>query len=1057
MLVHQDHASKLPRSSSLNLDVNANDRPLRLTRTFESPPSLAAPDASFSARQTGSASHGTEPAPSNNSNSNSNRSSEDEQAEVNPLFAISQRVQDGTLESVHVIDDRSVVSGRPPPSLLHPSTWSAPSIPLLRIHNPGHSQNNNPTSGKDTAPASSMVHLNGAPTASEYGRAAMARTNSALSTSSSSTGAPLTNGKSHISKLSHREKERERAMSGSSHQSGHSDCFVMRGEGEDDPAPDENTVGHLREYDVHSSKREAWKMKAHDWRIGMRERMHSGDSSSYHQADHHHCDDPNISSQLSRSPRSKPLPFDGRAITTTTTDPNTSTSEPVSMVLPESGTPRRSESPVSMIALASTHSAPNGTTSNAVAGPSGASALQGGPVLAPIPRVPSSPRFAIPVLNAPGYLVTNSRIPPVPTTATGASSEDPSIKGHDSPSQRLVPIDSLTRPLLPGGIPLTTVTSASSGDPSSMSPSSRPRRSHSSAETAHPGFKSPPMASTSLLPPLQVPQRITAASMVTSPESSAAPYDEVESSIAAQAEVIRKKRQEKRAEQETSGDNYGASSNEDRSGRPGAPMIKRRSTRLGSGDGPGTGVLVGNLIGQDHANYVLMYNMLTGIRIGVSGLMQCLDGGVSANGSSSCFENQVSRCQAKLKRPLTDADYTARHKFSFDIVGNELTPSVKYDFKFKDYAPWVFRELREYFYLDPSDYLVSLTAKYILSELGSPGKSGSFFYFSRDYRFIIKTIRHAEHKFLRSILKQYHDQAPRGKKIHFVIMNNLFPPHRDIHETYDLKGSAIGRKTPDEKLQENSHAILKDLNWIERERQLDLGPEKKALFEEQLRRDTELMQKLRIMDYSLLTGIHNVQRGNQDNLRDNMLTVFQVSCTLFAHASVRAITDENPYICFSRCQPNTFKTPRRKLTDAKRDFDAAAVRKAVQQSDPKALSETNKLPDQDTSERRMFLFYQDEGGIRATGDCNEDLGVIYYLGIIDILTPYTFVKKIEHCWKSFKHNGHMISAVPPQEYGDRFMAFIYSVIRGNDTSKRPRMYEQDQPTPPTATGKPKTE
>lgn len=28
-------------------------------------------------------------------------------------------------------------------------------------------------------------------------------------------------------------------------------------------------------------------------------------------------------------------------------------------------------------------------------------------------------------------------------------------------------------------------------------------------------------------------------------------------------------------------------------------------------------VLVGNLIGEDHVNYVLMYNMLTGIRIGV--------------------------------------------------------------------------------------------------------------------------------------------------------------------------------------------------------------------------------------------------------------------------------------------------------------------------------------------------------------------------------------------------------------------------------------------------------
>jgi 1-phosphatidylinositol-4-phosphate 5-kinase len=38
----------------------------------------------------------------------------------------------------------------------------------------------------------------------------------------------------------------------------------------------------------------------------------------------------------------------------------------------------------------------------------------------------------------------------------------------------------------------------------------------------------------------------------------------------------------------------------------------------------------------------------------------------------------------------------------------------------------------------------------------------------------------------------------------------------------------------------------------------------------------------------------------------------------------------------------------------------------------------------------------------------------------------------------------MISAVPPKEYGDRFMAFIYSIIHGNDTSKRPKMYENGQ-------------
>ncbi|CEG84027.1 Putative 1-phosphatidylinositol-4-phosphate 5-kinase [Rhizopus microsporus] len=30
-------------------------------------------------------------------------------------------------------------------------------------------------------------------------------------------------------------------------------------------------------------------------------------------------------------------------------------------------------------------------------------------------------------------------------------------------------------------------------------------------------------------------------------------------------------------------------------------------------------------------------------------------------------------------------------------------------------------------------------------------------------------------------------KLPHGKKIHFVVMSNVFPPNKDIHETYDLK------------------------------------------------------------------------------------------------------------------------------------------------------------------------------------------------------------------------------------------------------------------------------
>lgn len=64
------------------------------------------------------------------------------------------------------------------------------------------------------------------------------------------------------------------------------------------------------------------------------------------------------------------------------------------------------------------------------------------------------------------------------------------------------------------------------------------------------------------------------------------------------------------------------------------------------------------------------------------------------------------------------------------------------------------------------------------------------------------------------------------------------------------------------------------------------------------------------------------------------------------------------------------------------------------------LDVVSQLPTADSADRRHFLFYQDEGGLRATDEANSNMDVIYYLGVIDICTPYNTVKKIEHFWKS---------------------------------------------------------
>ena len=336
-----------------------------------------------------------------------------------------------------------------------------------------------------------------------------------------------------------------------------------------------------------------------------------------------------------------------------------------------------------------------------------------------------------------------------------------------------------------------------------------------------------------------------------------------------------------------------------------------------------------------------------------------------------------------------DQDFDARHKFSFDITGNELTPSARYDFKFKDYAPWVFRHLRAMFKLDPADYLISLTSKYILSELGSPGKSGSFFYFSRDYKYIIKTIHQAEHKLLRKVLRDYYTHVqnnpntlisqfyglhrvkiPYGRKIHFVVMNNLFPPHRDIHQIFDLKGSTVGRDLKEDDLEKNpkaTRATLKDLNWLRRNKHLEFGPQKKHVFIDQMKKDVALLQRLKIMDYSLLVGIHDVGRGNEENLRDKTLQVFQPGVDHAEEASSNLLT----------------RSPS-KVENARK---ARELRHIIQRERPVPMDKsTNKMPEEMLEERKDFFFYSDDGGFRATHEDGQPGEEIYYLGIIDCLT-----------------------------------------------------------------------
>ena len=286
---------------------------------------------------------------------------------------------------------------------------------------------------------------------------------------------------------------------------------------------------------------------------------------------------------------------------------------------------------------------------------------------------------------------------------------------------------------------------------------------------------------------------------------------------------------------------------------------------------------------------------------------------------------------------------------------------------------------------------MSLTSKYILSELGSPGKSGSFFYFSRDYKYIIKTIHHAEHKLLRKILREYYDhichnpntlisqfyglhrvKIPYGRKIHFVVMNNLFPPHRDIHQTFDLKGSTIGRDFKEEDLEKNPRATLKDLNWIRRDLHLEFGPGKKNIFLKQMERDVALLKRLKIMDYSLLVGIHDVGKGNEENLRDKTLQVFQPG-------GERNVEEGSSQLMRTSSRMETIR-------------QASELRRTLKKEKPIPMGMSqSKMPDEMLDDRKDKICYSDDGGFRATHEDGRNGEEIYYLGIIDCLTKVSII------------------------------------------------------------------
>eukprot|EP00452_MALV-II_sp_L67-6_P000327 gene327-128_t len=306
--------------------------------------------------------------------------------------------------------------------------------------------------------------------------------------------------------------------------------------------------------------------------------------------------------------------------------------------------------------------------------------------------------------------------------------------------------------------------------------------------------------------------------------------------------------------------------------------------------------------------------------------------------------------------------------------------------------------IKEVLKVQENDFMEDLCGQPLSGGGEGDGKSGMLFFFSPKAKYIVKTLKVAEHSlmvdggFLESYVKHCEKDPmttmmPRffmvikvtvtgpgesGDPKRLVVMNGLFNTPLDLHDRYDLKGSLYGRYS---KLASQGFAekvTLKDLNYAQ-----DGNRSIQILNYEQfcgaIKRDVQFLIKWELMDYSLLLGIH----------------------------FCKAIPSHKGGV-----QP-------RPLTEGAVD--------GWPQLDPKVVDPSGKM------QRGMWA----QGVPAMHVVFGQQERCVVYMGIIDILQVYDYQKVAEHFLKTAILMQKDVSAVSPEDYGNRFISFMNKCFAKN--------------------------
>ncbi|KAK2862259.1 hypothetical protein Q5P01_001792 [Channa striata] len=358
--------------------------------------------------------------------------------------------------------------------------------------------------------------------------------------------------------------------------------------------------------------------------------------------------------------------------------------------------------------------------------------------------------------------------------------------------------------------------------------------------------------------------------------------------------------------------------------------------------------------------------------------------------------NDLSQVPVPVMLLPDDFKASTKIKVSNHLFNKENLPG---QFKFKDYCPQVFRNLRERFGIEDQDYQVSLARSPPVKD--EEGQCEGLLLTSFDHTLVIKEISSEEVEEMHNILSEYHQHivtchgstllpqflamyriTVESEDTYLLVMRNMFSHRLHVHRKYDLKGSLVSREAScKEKVKEVP--TYKDTDFRNNMQKVYVSNEEKASIMEKLNRDIEFLVRMRIMDYSLLLGIHDVERAERE-------------------------TEEEMDSSYE---------------DEDEDEDGLAL--APLSVSPEGIAGCmNSLKPISPGE---FDPYVDVYAIQSAEGAPQR--EVYFMGLIDVLTQYDTKKKAAHAAKAVKHGtGVEISTVYPEQYAKRFGEFITKIF-----------------------------